>query len=278
MNKRILAAAVALAVVVAGGVWLAWAGRHALRRDGQAQGGDEHQVIRLLREPPAIPAFSFTDVNGRSISSASWHGKVVLVNFWATWCPPCRAEIPDLITLQERYRDQLVVVGISEDEGPVDEVKRFVADHGMTYVVEIGTPELRKIFRGVVALPTTFVIDPEGRLQQKHVGLLNARETETETRVLAKLPVNATVERVESLEKARLERAAQAKSLPGVDLSHLSDAQKSEVVKALIAQDCTCGCGLTVAECRIDDPTCPVSLPLAQKIVAQYASGAAAAP
>ena len=228
--------------------------------------------IGLFRDPAVLPAFSVTTLDGRQISSADLKGKVVLVNFWATWCPPCRAEIPDLMELQAHYGDKLVVLGISDDDPPVENVKKFVADQKISYPVAMSTPELRKIFKGVVALPTTFVLDPDGRLEQKHVGQLNAANTEAETRVLAGLAVTATVERVDNSDKVRLENAAQAKSIPGVDLSHLNDAQRKAVSQALIAEDCTCGCESTVAECRLDDPTCSVSLPLAQEIVKKYSA------
>jgi thiol-disulfide isomerase/thioredoxin len=228
-------------------------------------------VVQLLRDPVAIADFSLTDLNGRVVNSADLRGKVVLMNFWATWCPPCRAEIPDLIKLQEKYRDQLVVVGVSEDEGPIDPVRAFVAEQRMNYPVAMTTPELRKIFRGVTALPTTFVIDREGKIAQKHVGLLNAQTTELETQVLAGLNVNARIERVEDVERARLENAAQATEIPGVDLTKLTAAKRTEAIKAMNANDCTCGCGLTLAECRINDPTCSVSLPLAQELAKKYA-------
>jgi thiol-disulfide isomerase/thioredoxin len=228
--------------------------------------------IRLFKEPIAVPAFSVTTLDGRQISLADLKGKVVLVNFWATWCPPCRAEIPDLMLLQEHYKDKLVVLGISEDDPPVEDVKKFVANQKITYPVAMSTPEVRKIFKGVVALPTTFVIDPDGKLQQKHVGQLNAANTEDETRVLSGLKVTSVVERVEDSDKARLENAAQAKHIPGVDLEQFSEDQRKAVVQALIAEQCTCGCELTVAECRLDDPTCPVSLPLAKEIVKKYSA------
>jgi len=244
-----------------------------LRSSGSSSATTSHSgAVRLFREPATIPAFTITDLNGHTLSSSSLKGKVVLMNFWATWCPPCRAEIPDLIELQKKYGDKLIVIGISEDEGPVDEVKKFVADQKMTYPVAMSTPELRKIFRGVVALPTTFVLDTDGKLEQKHIGLLNAADTEAETRVLAGLDRNASIERVDNSDKVRLENAAQAKAIPGVDLSHFSEAQRAAVVQALIAEDCTCGCGSTVAECRLDDPTCPISLPLAQEIVKKYSA------
>jgi thiol-disulfide isomerase/thioredoxin len=275
MTKGRWTAIVVLGLVALAAAWGAAYSR--ARRTGTAAespfpAGTDKVTVRLFREPAAVPAFTLTDLDGHSLSSSDWRGKVVLVNFWATWCPPCRAEIPDLITLQNKYRDKLVVLGISEDDGPVQDVKRFVAEQKMTYPVAMTSPELRKIFRGVVALPTTFIIDPDGKLEQKHVGMLNAAETEAEARVLAGLNRNASIERVDNSDKVRLENAAQAKNIPGVDLAKLSDAQRTAVVQALIAEDCTCGCTLTVAECRLDDPTCPISLPLAQDIVKKYSA------
>jgi thiol-disulfide isomerase/thioredoxin len=189
------------------------------------------------------------------------------VNFWATWCPPCRAEIPDLINLQRKYRDHLVIIGISEDESPVETVRAFAVEQKMNYAIAMTTPELAKVFRGVSALPTTFVIDRDGKVAQRHVGLLNAEETELEAQVLAGLNTNARIERVDDPARVRLENAAQATSIPGVDLTKLSPAKRTEAIKALNADDCTCGCGLTLAECRINDPDCPISLPLAREKV-----------
>jgi thiol-disulfide isomerase/thioredoxin len=228
-------------------------------------------VVKLLKDPVDIPSFSVTDLTGRTIQSSELRGKVVLVNFWATWCPPCRAEIPDLIKLQEKYRKELVIIGVSEDEIPPENVKAFANQQGMNYPIAMTTPELRKIFRGVAALPTTFVIDRNGRLVQKHVGLLNAANTELEAQVLAGMKVNARVERVEDADRVRLENAAQATEIPGVDLTKMTPEKRTAAIKAMNSDDCTCGCGLTIAECRINDPDCPVSLPLAKEKARQIA-------
>src|SRR6476660_4637142 len=109
----------------------------------------EQVTLRFFRNPAAAPAFVVRDLDGREISSASLRGKVVLLNFWATWCPPCRAEIPDLVALQEKYRDQLQIIGISEDEGGPEVVRRFVAEHRMNYPVVMTTPELERSFPGI---------------------------------------------------------------------------------------------------------------------------------
>jgi thiol-disulfide isomerase/thioredoxin len=246
--------------------------REPLQEATAAEPSADAPVVRLLRDPAVVAPFSIRDLDGRTVSSESLKGKVVLVNFWATWCPPCRAEIPDLIKLQDKYRDRLVVLGISEDEVGVDAVRTFVAAQKMNYPVAMTTPELRKTFRGVMALPTTFVIDPEGRLVQKHVGMLNAADAELETQVLLKMNVNARIERVEDADRVRLQNAAQAKEIPGVDLTKLTPEKRTAAIKALNADDCKCGCGLTLAECRINDPNCKISLPLAQQVVKKIAA------
>jgi peroxiredoxin len=204
------------------------------------------------------------------MSSRDWKGKVVLVNFWATWCPPCLAEIPDLIALQDKYRDEVVVIGVSEDEGSIDAVKRFAEDRKINYPIVMATPELQQLFPGVIALPTTFVLDPEGRMAHKRVGLLNAKQTEGVTRALAGLSVNARIERVDDPSRLSADGVSQIKDIPGVDLSRVPADRKAEVIQALNAENCTCGCGLSVAKCRIDDPHCDVSLPVAKTIVAKY--------
>jgi thiol-disulfide isomerase/thioredoxin len=228
-------------------------------------------TLRFFRNPAAAPVFTATDLEGRRVSSASLKGKVVLINFWATWCPPCRAEIPDLIALQEKYRDRLQIIGISEDEAPPEVVGRFVADHRINYPVLMMTPEIEKLFPGIGALPTSYFIDREARVVQKHVGILNARVTESETRHLAGLAVNASIEEVDQTQGLKLENGAQLMTIPGVDLAKLPAATRAEALQKLNAQPCTCGCDLTVAKCRVDDPNCGISLPLARQIVAQLA-------
>jgi len=199
---------------------------------------------------------------------------VVIVNFWATWCGPCRAEIPDLVALQEKYKDTLQVIGISQDEAGVEVVRRFAAEHKVNYPVAMMTPEIEKMYPGITALPTSFILDRESRVVQKHVGMLTARTTEFETRHLAGLPVNVSIEEVDQSQglKLNLENGAQAMTIPGIDLASLPVAKRIEALQKLNSQPCTCGCDLTVARCRVDDPTCGVSLPLARQIVQQIAS------
>ena len=240
---------------------------------GPQDGTDESVTVQLLREPLDVEPFTVTDLSGRQLSSADWKGKVVLVNFWATWCPPCLAEIPDLIALQNKYRDQLVVVGISEDEISPEVVKQFADERKINYPIAMTSPALQERFTGIVALPTTFVLDPDGRIAYKRVGILHPEQTEGVTRALAGMSLRARIERVDDPARLSAEGVAQIKDIPGVDLSSLPAERKADVLQALNSENCTCGCGLSVAKCRIDDPQCDVSLPVAKKIVAKYASG-----
>jgi len=183
------------------------------------------------------------------------------------------------VKLQEKYKDRLMVLGISEDEDATpQEVKAFGAEQKMNYPIVMTTPELAKIFKGVTALPTTFVIDPEGKIRQRHVGMLRPETTELETRYLSGMMQNVKVDLVEDETKALLANAAQAKEIPGVDLTKMTPAQRTAAIKAMNADNCTCGCELTIAACRINDPTCSVSLPLAKKLAEQIAKGETITP
>ena len=233
--------------------------------------GGEKVTLRFFRDPKPAPAFAAKDLEGREITPASLRGKVVIVNFWATWCGPCRAEIPDLVALQSKYKDTLQVIGISEDEAGVEVVKRFAAEHKINYPVAMVTPEIEKMFPGIGALPTSFIIDRDSRVVQKHVGMLTARTTEYEARHLAGLPVNASIEEFDQTQGLQIVNGAQATNIPGVDLATLPVAKRTEALQRLNREPCTCGCDLTLARCRVDDPSCSVSLPLAQQIVKHIA-------
>jgi thiol-disulfide isomerase/thioredoxin len=227
--------------------------------------------VRLFKDRVPVKDFSVKTLDGRTLTTADLRGKVTVINFWATWCAPCKAEIPDLIALQEKYRDHLVVIGVSEDEGPVADVQRFAAEYQINYPIVMTTEELQRAFPGVTALPTTFVLDRDVRLAQKHVGLLDPTRTEHETLALAGLVSNASIEAVDPEQPVGLVNAAQAKEIPGIDLKGLTAEKRVATLMRLNAEACTCGCGLTVAKCRIDDPACGVSLPIAQRIAAEVA-------
>jgi thiol-disulfide isomerase/thioredoxin len=234
----------------------------------------ERVTLKLFKNPRPVAEFTVRTLDGHELTSSSLRGKVTIVNFWATWCPPCRAEIPDLVALQQKYRDRLQIIGISEDEGGpgvVDKVMRFAADHDMNYPIAMMSPELEAKFPGIGALPTSFIVDRDGRVVQKHVGMLRPTVTELETRALAGLPVDVKIEEVDQTQKLELGTSAQALTIPGVDLARLSPALRTQALEKLNTDACTCGCDLSLARCRVDDPTCSISLPLARKIVDQIA-------
>lgn len=266
--RRLVVPALCVAVLV---VSIAGMVRYTRRVDTvlkQAPAGP----VRLLKERADVASFTAPDLDGRPVSLAALRGKVVIVNFWATWCPPCRQEIPDLVALQAKYKDTLQIVGIAQDSGSLEEVRQFAVAHHMNYPTVMSTPEIEKIFPGISALPTSFLIDRDGRLAQKHVGQLSASLTESEIRVLAGLAPDVPIVYAEDEDKVRVANAAQANKIPGLDLSALTSEKRAEALKALNTERCTCGCGLTLAQCRLDDPSCDVSLPLARELVKKIAA------
>ena len=129
------------------------------------------------------PAFTLMDVNGRSVSLASLRGKVVILDFWATWCPPCKREIPDFIKLQSEYGSKgLQIVGIALDQP--NKVQAFVKDNGMNYPVLLGTDEVAANYGGVEAIPTTFIIDKNGKIVTKYEGFRSKETFESQIKKL----------------------------------------------------------------------------------------------
>lgn len=233
-------------------------------------------TLQWSDRPVDLPALRLTDLDGRTITNDSLRGKVVLVNFWATWCGPCREEIPMLVGLQEYYRDWAVVLGVSIDERPADEVRAFAANLKVNYPIVMSSRALEAAFGGIPAVPSTFVVNPDGKMVQRHIGALPAARTEHEIRALAGLFTEATVETVPDSGQVFLSNAAFATTIPGIDMTGLPAAEKEALLKTLNTDRCTCGCGLTVAQCRINDPSCEVSLPLAQRLLESARRGAGA--
>ncbi len=220
----------------------------------ETQDGQDAKVIQFVKNPDAAPALQLNDLEGRPLSLAEAKGKIVLLNFWATWCGPCRAEIADLVDLQKRYADKLEIIALATDEDDADEVRRFVLRSGINYRVAMISDEVRRDYGGIAALPTSFVIDAQGRIVQM------LGET-----------VDAKVEYFEDNGQIFLKNAGRATELPGVDFSKLNAKQKSVALRRMNAESCDCGCQLTLAQCRINDSACRVSLALAAKVVSQVA-------
>lgn len=230
------------------------------------------KVIRLVRNPDAAPEFKLDALDGKPLSLATARGKVVLLNFWASWCGPCRAEIPDLIALQQKYRDQLQIIALTVDDDDESTIKQVVAETHINYPVAMASPEVRLQYGGIAALPTSFVLDAQGRVVQKHEGLRDPALYETEIRALLGLPIDARVETFEDTGQIFLAHADRASELPGVDLSRLTPQQRQVALHKFNAEGCTCGCNFTLAQCRIYDRNCTVSKSRTEKIVAEVSS------
>ena len=237
----------------------------------QAEPAQDANVIQFVKNPEGAPAFQLNDLEGKPLSLAEAKGKIVLLNFWATWCGPCRAEIADLVDLQKRYADKLEIIALATDEDDADEVRRFVLKSGINYRVAMISDEVRRDYGGIAALPTSFVIDAQGRVVQKHVGLNDPTIYELEVKAMLGEPVDAKVEYFEDNGQIFLKNAGRATELPGVDFSKLDAKQKSVALRRMNAESCDCGCKLTLAQCRINDSACRVSLALAAKVVSQVA-------
>ena len=236
---------------------------------------DDQPVIRFVRNPDPAPELKITTLDGKPLTLASLYGKVIFLNFWATWCGPCRAEIPDLIALQDRYKDRLQIIGLNVDDEEAD-IKQYADEMHINYPVAMTSNDIRIQYGGIPALPTSFVLDTEGRVVQKHVGLWNPAVYESEIRSLLGMPIMAKVETFEDKGEVFLAHADRATELPGVDLSKLTPEQKKVVLHRFNADTCTCGCKFTLAQCRIWDSACAVSKAATEKIITEAVAAPAA--
>ncbi|HEY2081280.1 MAG TPA: redoxin domain-containing protein [Verrucomicrobiae bacterium] len=131
------------------------------------------------------PEWQFKTLDGKTIRSSDFKGKVVILDFWATWCPPCREEIPGFIALRQEYAKKgLVVIGVSEDQDGPDVVKKFMKELGMNYTVVMADDKTVKTFGEIEALPTTFIIDRNGQIVKQHVGGADKDDFEKEIKPL----------------------------------------------------------------------------------------------
>jgi peroxiredoxin len=122
------------------------------------------------------PDFALKDADGKVVKLSDYKGKVVLLNFWATWCGPCRIEIPWFIEFEQNHRDKgFAVLGVSMDEDGWEAVKPYVASHKVNYRMVIGDDMTAQKFGGVESLPSSFLIDREGRIAAVHIGLVSKR-------------------------------------------------------------------------------------------------------
>jgi len=208
---------------------------------------------------PAAPTISVPDISGHQLDLTSYRGKVVVLNFWVTWCEPCRAEISELVELQSRYRDRgLAVIGIAVEDD-LTSVQTACKQLNINYPVALGDKKLSAVFGGV-GFPTTFVIGRDGRIYSKHPGATNLRVLEDEVAQL--LATGDTAQLINfrpagKSEPVELPTPAELNSeVPGVDISQLNATHLADFKTLLEKEQCNCGCHRTLLQCLKEDSAC----------------------
>lgn len=169
-----------LAIAVVAGLLLIlgvlWGKHFGLEKQGSAP-----------KERPLAADFTLTQLNGQPLTLSTYRGKVVLLDFWATWCVPCREEIPHFVELQDKLGNQgLQIIGVSMDDSP-DPVRPFAQQFHMNYPIVMGSAKIGEEYGGVLGLPIAFILDRNGRILKKHIGATSAEVFEREiTPLLAK--------------------------------------------------------------------------------------------
>ena len=141
------------------------------------RGSRAESAVRPVEKRKPAPDFQLKDANGQMFHLSDYKGKVVVLNFWATWCGPCKIEIPWFAEFERTYKDRgFAVIGIAMDDEGWEVVKPYVERRQMNYRVAVGSPEVEQLYgggQGIESLPTTFVIDREGKVADVHLGLIS---------------------------------------------------------------------------------------------------------
>jgi peroxiredoxin len=158
-------------------------------------------------ERKTAPGFLLKDANGATVNLADYKGKVVLLNFWATWCGPCKVEIPWFIEFQQQYKDRdFTVIGVSMDDDGWKSVTPYVTEHKINYPIVIGNDQVSQLYGGIDSLPTTYIVDRAGRVAATHVGLVDRSDYLNEILNLLADPKSAAVDRASPVAFASLLR------------------------------------------------------------------------
>lgn len=176
-----LSAAVGTALLV--GCFVSGCSRQASEGSGSAQ------ALQPTTQRKAAPNFALKDADGKMVHLADYKGKVVLLDFWATWCGPCRIEIPWFTDIERKEKDKgFAVVGVSMDDEGWKVIKPFVSEMKINYRVLLGDDDVAHAYGGLDALPTTFLIDREGKIASVHVGLTSRKDFEDGVEKLLQAP------------------------------------------------------------------------------------------
>lgn len=151
-----------IVALLAGGGWLA-----GCQSANQPGGAEASRAVPS--EAQVFPDFTVRTLDGQSVQLARYRGKIVILDMFATWCPPCRQEIPAFAELQQEHGDVLAVVGLSFDQGPVEQVREFAKELNVNYDLYLGSEEIAR-YIGLRAIPHTLVLDQEGRIYKNYIG------------------------------------------------------------------------------------------------------------
>ncbi len=151
-------------------------GYHQARRTGASS-------VPRLTQSSLAPDFSLESLDGKSLRLSDFRGKAVLLNFWATWCGPCKIEMPWFVDLQKEYGSQgLQIVGVAMDDASKEDISKFAKDMGVNYPILIGKESVGDEYGGVPALPESFLISRDGKIVDKIIGLRGKAEIEDDVK------------------------------------------------------------------------------------------------
>lgn len=127
-----------------------------------------------FQEETKAPDFNLESTNGENVKLSDFAGKIVILDFWATWCGPCRMGVPDLVAIQDEYKDNVVIIGISlDDQRTKKDIAPFMKQYGVNYPVVYGNSEVVMNYGNIRAIPTSFIVDQNGNIVDKHIGLVS---------------------------------------------------------------------------------------------------------
>jgi len=179
MTTRWVAAAVASVVGGALAVPMIFGTGDAVQmRETSPVPSHERATPGCQAEKKADLNFTLKDMNGADVRLSDFKSKVLLINFWGTWCAPCRAEIPELIKIAGKYKDKgVMVLGLAQQDTPED-LRAFAAEHKMNYPSLMSTPEVEEAFGPMWAVPMSFIVDRAGSICFKHIGPVTTEQVE----------------------------------------------------------------------------------------------------
>lgn len=170
-----------IGILIIGGLF--FIGTHSSAMQGGVSLSNQEPISfdSNAKTKPMAPNFELKTIEGDLVRLTDYRGKVVVLNFWATWCPPCRKEIPDFIELTDsEHSDEFMILGVTLQSGTRQEIQMFAEKQGMNYPVLTGDAKylmkLTQLYGGVRGIPTTFIIDGDGKVQDKYVGAKSADE------------------------------------------------------------------------------------------------------